>query len=183
MQNYTATVIKPLKVKKAMLEFQIKIDDSTQDAVAFFKDIDKLPEFKDSLVNLSVGDTISFIGFENFNNYKGSKEIVIKSAHIKELTYEEAMAIPPKDLVPVDQRRMETKKYTFPDGKFFYSDGIDVWIKPQEKVKATYKFIEGYNRMVTSDKWLIPDWFAHESLQMIVADPIQTKLAEAFSTW
>lgn len=186
MQNYTATVASKPKMKKALLEFKIKLDDSQsdKDAVAFNNDIDKLPEFKDLLINLAIGDTISFVGFENFNNYKGCNEIVIKSPDISpELTLEEIMSMPAKDLIAVDQRFMETKKYTFPDGNFFYSDGIYVWKTPDHKVKATYKFIEGYNQRVTRDKWLIPDWFAVEQIKIMKEDPVQLKLAEAFSTW
>lgn len=193
MQNYTVTVASKPRIKKALLEFKIKLDDATsdQDAVAFNNDIDKLPEFKDLLTNLSIGDTVAFVGFENFNNYKGCKEIVIKSPDIsRNLTYEEAMAIPSPDLIPVEERTMPDRKYTYFDKRAnknisFWSDGIYAWIEGQKdkKQKMTYKFLDEVNKHMIDNHWLLPDWYSLEQIKVMQADPLQLQLMEEFATY
>ena len=191
MQNYTATIASPAKVKKALVEFKIKLDDDIeQNAVAFFNDIDKHPEFKDKLLSLKTGDALEFNGFEKFNDYQQVNEIVIKSTATKELTYEEAMAMPTPGLLPPEERRMEVKKYTFKHPKYkdpivFWSDGIDVWEKDKEKKKLTYEFLEKYNSMWPNqkDKWLLPDWYSLEQSQRTQADPIEMALMQEFATY
>jgi hypothetical protein len=185
MPNFTVTVSTMPTVKEKSLAFKAAIEDQTIDAVAFFKDLDSA--FKDTLTALQIGDTVAFAGRQKMNKYTGKEEIVIEkpfdSNISRDLTYEEAMALPSPDLIPVDQRYMETKKYSFPDGNFFYSDGICIWKNPQEKVKATFAFIKEYNRRVTRDSWLIPDWFTLESIQQMKADIIEDRLTQVFATY
>lgn len=184
MDNFSVTLTSMPKHKSTSVFFTGTLNDTTDSKfgiVGFFKDFNA--ELKESILTLKVGDIFEFRGRKKMNSYSGKEEIIIEGPMHDELSFEEAMAMPSADLIPVEERRMETKKYTFPDGKFFYSDGIDVWIKPDHKVKATYKFVEGYNQRVTRDKWLIPDWFAVEQIKIMKEDPIQVLLAEAFSTW
>jgi len=186
MQNYTATIASPAKVKKALVEFKIKLDDDIEhNAVAFFNDVDKNPEFKDKLLSLKTGDALEFNGFEKFNDYQQVNEIVIKSTAIKELTYEEAMAMPTPGLLPPEERYMEVKKYTLPNGDVFWSDGIDAWGKNKVKAKLTYEFLDKYNRMWPNqkDKWLLPDWYSIEQAKRMKADPVAMALSKAFSTY
>lgn len=184
MQNYTATIASPAKIKKALVEFKIKLDDDIeQNAVAFFNDINKNPEFKDKLLSLKIGDALEFNGFEKFNDYQQVNEIVIKSTATKELTYEEAMATPTPGLLPPEERRMEVKKYTFPDGVSFWSDGIDAWKENKRKAKLTYEFLEKYNSMVKEDKQLRPDWYSLEQIKRLKENKVQMALLEEFSTY
>lgn len=189
MQNYTATIASPAKIKKALVEFKIKLDnDVEQNAVAFFNDIDKHPEFKDKLLSLKTGDALEFNGFEKFNDYQQVNEIVIKSNAVKELTYEEAMATPTPGLLPPEERRMEVKKYTFkhPDANgsiVFWTDGIDAWGENKVKTKLTYSLVKTHNNHVTSDKWLLPDWFAIEEIKRIKEDTLSMALLEKFATY
>lgn len=186
MQNYTATIASPAKIKKALVEFKIKLDDDVEhNAVAFFNDINKTPEFKDKLLSLKIGDALEFNGFEKFNDYQQVNEIVIKSTATKELTYEEAMAMPTPGLLPPEERRMEVKKYTFKNGISFWSDGIEAWKENKLKAKLTYEFLEAYNNSWPNqkDKWLTPDWYSIEQLQRTKADPLSMALLEEFSTY
>ena len=189
MQNYIATIASPAKIKKALVEFKIKLDDDVeQNAVAFFNDIDKHPEFKDKLLSLKTGDALEFNGFEKFNDYQQVNEIVIKSTATKELTYEEAMAIPTPGLLPPEERRMEVKKYTFKHSKVkepivFWSDGIDAWGGNKVKTKLTYSLVKTHNDHVTSDKWLLPDWFAIEEIKRMKEDALGMLLLEKLATY
>lgn len=175
MSNFTVTVAAKPTVKPSSLFFKAQLDDQSINAVAFFKDLDAA--FKDKLTTLDVGDTIVFIGRQKINKYTGKEELII------EKPYRDISPMPAKEIIPVDQRRQEVKKYTFPDGNFFWSDGIEAWRGNGRKAKLTYEFVDKYNSMVTSDKWLLPDWFAIETVARLKNNSVQVKLTEAFATY
>ncbi len=188
MQNYTATVASPAKIKKALVEFKIKLDDDIEhNAVAFFNDVDKTPEFKDKLLSLKIGDVLEFNGFEKFNDYQKVNEFIVKSTATVELTYEEAMAMPTPGLLPPEERYMPDRKYTMihPKSKqptSFWSDGIYFWLEGQkhDKRKLTKKALDNYNNHVKRDEKLLPDWY---SLETSPAEKAEMALLEEFSPY
>ena len=79
----------------------------------------------------------------------------------EEVSIEQIMSMPAKDLIPLSQRKMDVSKYTFPDGNFFYSDGLEVWIeKDGPRKKLTRSFLDLYNSKHTLMDWFLPDWYS-----------------------
>ena len=167
MSNFTVTAATKPNVKAKSIFFKVTMPDTNQtmDVVAFFKDIDKMPDFKSTLASLQIGDTFSFAGRQKVNSYTGKDELVIEGPLRNEMTVEQALSTPEPNLPPVEERRQEVKKYTFPDGNFFWSDGIEAWRGNGRKAKLTYDFINAYNTRVSTDKWLNPDWYALEHIK------------------
>jgi len=173
--TYTGTITKHPKTTSKTSFFMFKNEDAKQaiPVVGFFEDFEdayaqKVREFK-------LNDTVTFVGRERTNKGTGRTEIVIEGPVAKQLTYDEAMSIPSPDLIPVSERVLPERKYKFKvdkNEKAFWSDGIYVWIDGEKnnKEKLSYELVEIYNRHVTSEHWLLPDWFSlgwpnHEGVQ------------------
>jgi len=177
METYTGTVTRPFADKGKTLYGTITIESKELPLVCFKskQDIEALEVLK----SIKVEDIITFVGRKNFNPQGNKLELLLDSlskigdiSHEEPyISYEEAMAMPTKDLVPLYERKLDNTKYTFPNGTSFYSDGLELWTEkngPQRKL--THQFIEEYNNQVTMDKWLLPDWYSSETVKKVMRD-------------
>lgn len=90
---------------------------------------------------------------------------------------QEALSMPNEELLPLEERTLPDKKYSFvhPKNKetvTFWSDGIYFWLEGEkhDKKKMNFKFIENYNSCVTLDKALLPDWYTVQVAQNLIKE-------------
>jgi hypothetical protein len=181
MHTFQVTITSMPMIKEKSLAFKVSHEDETFNAIGFYKDLQ--PEFKNTLLALEVGDTIAFAGRKKLNKYTGMEELIIeKPAQVQQIVVE--------PLVPVEERIMPDRKYSYLDPRTkqkqeFWSDGIYAWREGQKnkKAKLTYNFLENYNNLVVSDKWLIPDWYAVEMAKKMQENELHNKLMAEFATY
>jgi hypothetical protein len=188
MSNYTVTAATKPKLQAKSIYFKVKLDDQTLDAVAFLKDLPS--DFKNVISNLNIGDTIAFVGRKKINPYTNREELVIQTPAQTAMTVEEALSMPDKDLVPVEERVMPERKYTYFDKRVgknisFWSDGLYAWLEGQKhkKQKMTYEFLEVVNNNMVDKHPLLPDWYSLETIERMKNDPLQIKLMEEFAIY
>jgi hypothetical protein len=189
--KYTGTIVKEPIIQDKKITTAIKINNASNPIQMI-----TFPEYRDAeLINtvkaFKINDEVIIYGKEELNRTTRERQIIINKAYFADAkqaikSMDEAPA--PADISPtrqVEDKPLEVKKYTFPDGKFFWSDGINAWREghKDKAAKLTYDFVDKYNRMVTSDKWLKPDWFILESIERMKNDPVQIKLMEEFATY
>jgi hypothetical protein len=166
--TYTGTIAKQPKTSAKTLFFMLKQDNGKSiPVVGFFEDFEDA--YAQEVRGFKLNDTVTFVGRYHTNRQTGKAEIVIEGPVVKELTVEEALAMPDPNLAPVEERVLPERKYKFKHPKYkeevvFWTDGFYIWTegKKDKKEKLTYEFIQGYNKHVTSDKWLSPDWYTIE---------------------
>ena len=156
------TIVKTApKAKPSSAFFTAEIEETGEafGTVGFFKDFST--ELKEAILALKIGDHFSFAGRRKMNSYSGKEELVIEGPIKEELSFEEAMVMAAKDLIPLHERTMPIKKYAFPDGNFFYSDGIEVWTEKNGPRKTLNKaLVDKYNASVTLQHWFLPNWYS-----------------------
>lgn len=163
--TYTGKLAKSPKITDKSIFFVLEPENAKSLAViGFFKNLDndyiaKLREFK-------ANQEVTFLGREHTNSKSGAKEIIIEGPVVEEVSVEDALNTP-VNLVPLEERTLSDRMYKFMHGKTevaFWSDGIYAWKDghKDKKAKMTYDFIDKYNSTVTSDKWLLPDWYVIE---------------------
>lgn len=163
--TYTGKVAKSPKVTDKSIFFVLEPENAKSLAViGFFKNLDK--EYIAKLREFKANQEVTFLGREHTNNKTGAKEIIIEGPVVEEISLEDALNTP-VNLVPLEERTLADRKYKFMHGKtevVFWSDGIYAWKDghKDKKAKMTYDFVETYNHKVTSDNWLMPDWYAIE---------------------
>lgn len=143
---------------------KVKIENEELPMVAF-NNLDAL--IKAKFFKLKLGQSI-FINGKIDPASKMGKRVIAEDVHdageyqpAKELTVEEALSMPDKNLKPLNERTMETKKYKLPDGQYFWSDGLDYWIESKsQRKRLTRNFIEHYNNKVSMMDWFLPDWYS-----------------------
>ena len=179
MHTFQVTITSMPMIKEKSLALKVSCEDESFNAIGFYKDLQ--PEFKTTLLALEVGDTIAFVGRKKLNKYTGMEEIVIEKP---------AQVYVAEEIVPLDQRVMPDRKYSYMDPRNkqkqeFWSDGIYAWREGQKdkKAKLTYSFLENYNNLVVSDKWLIPDWYAVEMAKKMQENELHLKLMAEFATY
>lgn len=166
--TYTGTIAKQPKTTAKTLFFMFKQDNGkSMPVVGFFEDFEHA--YAQEVRGFKLNDTVTFVGRERTNKQTGKTEIVIEGPVVKEMTVEEALAMPDPNLLPVEERTLPERKYKFKHPKYkeeqvFWSDGIYAWYegKKHEKAKLTFDFVQQYNDKVTSDKQLSPDWYTIE---------------------
>lgn len=191
--KYSGTVTKAPKVSAKTIFFLLKLEDKkTVPVVGFFHRLDD--KYANDLRNLNVGQSVEFMGTKNYNSKFNREEVAIDGPVVKQMTVEEALAMPDPNLVPVEERFLPERKYTFihPKSKqsaSFWSDGIYMWIEGQkhEKVKLNKDALDKYNSVVTSDKQLLPDWYtiqvAKEYQAELDANPKVAALLDELSVY
>lgn len=165
--TYTGTIAKQPKTSAKTLFFMLKQDNSKSiPVVGFFEDFEDA--YAQEVRKFKENDTVTFVGRQHTNKQTGKAEIIIEGPVVEEVSVEDALNTP-VNLVPLEERFIPERKYTFihPKSKqpaSFWSDGIYMWIEGQkhEKVKLNKDALDKYNSVVTSDKWLMPDWYAIE---------------------
>lgn len=174
--KYVGTVTKEPKVSAKAIFFLLKLEDAkTVPVVGFFHRLDA--KYVDTLRTLAIGAEVEFMGTKNYNSKYNREEVAIDGPVVKEMTVEEALMMPDLNLVPVEERVLPERKYKFKHPKYkeevsFWSDGFYVWHEGQKdkKQKVTYEFLQGYNKHVTLDKQLLPDWYTLETSRRYQAE-------------
>lgn len=159
---------------------KVKIENEEMPMVAF-NNLNAL--IKAKFFNLKQGQSI-FISGRIDPASKMGKRVIAEDVHdaqeytpAKELTVEETLSMPNEELLPLEERTLPDKKYSFvhPKNKetvTFWSDGIYFWLEGEkhDKKKMNFKFIENYNSCVTSDKALLPDWYTVQVAQNLIKE-------------
>ena len=163
--NIAAIVVNVPKPSSAFSSIgKVKIDNEELPMVAF-NNLDAA--IKAKFFKLEKGQSIMIQGRLD-PHAKMGKRVIANDVHdaesykpAKELTAEEAMSMPDPNLKPLNERTMEVKKYSLPDGKFFWSDGLDWWVeKNGPRKRLTRALVKAYNSQVTSQHWFLPDWYS-----------------------
>ena len=169
MTIYKGTIAKKATFNKGNITSAIQLAGEVLpiQLVIFKKDIPASVEA--FFQTADIGDPINLDGRLKKNPYNGQTEIVVNrlvDENEGECPTEFGPSTPPP---PLMERRMEVRKCTFPNGKYFYSDGIEFWTERNgEKKPLSYDLLKHYNNSVTMDKWFLPDWYSVKSAESMI---------------